>query len=250
MLSNRSKILHYLLVILLFFLTSCLKQSVSTRKKIDTSSSDTNTTQNTSNTSTPTYPQNNDDSSSTGGDSGNTSSSETTRPAFSFEIIGHGTGNTLYPPNFIWSSASAPNLTGDQQGKFITDYNLKFRFKTLPNPDRGDTDSYNSICQFSNNYSKLKVKIGVKSNQNGTYYLHTSEMEADLNQYSEIANFNGTIYSGQFYLDIIRVYWDIDCSICNGNDDCESDRCPYYPVWYNDCFRIQLEMVTDHTNDF
>ncbi len=158
-----------------------------------------------------------------------------------FQVIGHGaTGSTVQ-----WSSSTAIDLQGDQ-GLFVTDTRLNMRIKVLASPGKVAQDSSGTECmKYPMNYSKLKLTLGVRSEDSSIYIEKNTFDNISIGSTSSHHYFPVPPNSATkpFIVDLMDVQWDWGCL--------QGDQlyCPFARVWPLDCFEIQIQMATDYTED-
>ncbi len=163
-------------------------------------------------------------------------------PFFVFQnIIAHG-GNSS---KVIWSSESSVNPKIDDQNIFRTDATLKFRIIAKPSPGKG-VDSMGVECKYyAMNYSRLRLKLGVRAQYSSQYSSIQEFRELELYKPSAPISFTPPVTESHFVVDILGPEWDWYEVNYPGRGYPE-----WVPVFDNDCIEFEIQMVTDATYDF
>jgi len=170
---------------------------------------------------------------------------------YNLDIIGHGLGKG----GVVWSSQSDPDFQFiDAQNIFTTDSRFNVRVLAYSSPGK-TTDSYNKSCVYDAlNYSKLKLKIGVRT-QGSSSYSDTFTFEGvPVDGCSEVYEYSVPQTSEPLVLEVLDVEFDWTCQqyVNAGYDEDDPQLASYCPWWYVsklDCFEIGIQFSTDYTRD-
>lgn len=162
-------------------------------------------------------------------------------PYYTFQnIIAHGTESST---DVIWSTENSVTPTFSDQSIFRTDATLKIRVIAKPSPGKG-TDSLGATCtQFAMNYTKLKLKIGVRAQGSTNYSFVYDFIDLPVYTTSQAISFTPPVTSGNFVIDVFHPRWNW-----------YEENYPSYGDWSNvfapDCIAFEIQMATDSTYDF
>jgi hypothetical protein len=246
------KQLRYILLTLVFthlIFIGCTKESTST----SSSSSTTTTTSDNGSTSddSATSDDSTDDSSTSSVDCTADGEGDQSSSYYNLDITAHGLGKG----GVVWSSETAPDFqSSDAQNIFVTDSRFNIRVLAHPSPGK-TTDSYNKSCVYDAlNYSKLKLKIGVRT-QGSSSYSDTFTFENVLvDSCSEVHEFSVPQTSDPLVIEVLDAEFDYTCQVYvnSGYDEDDPDLASYCPYWHVpklDCFQIGIQLSTDYTRD-
>ncbi len=164
---------------------------------------------------------------------------------------GQGIGNLD-----LWHSWRDETKNRINQEILRTDKRFKLRVKALPAPSRGTLDGLGKKCSYDPvGYKVLGVEVKVMARENGTRGESHIFRGIRVGEVSEIYSYRVPATNHPLMIGVKNAEWDYSCEYYKrqgfgGSEHGVSSYCPYSAIWRNDCFQIELQFVTDHTQDF
>ena len=131
---------------------------------------------------------------------------------------------------------------------------FKLRVKALPAPQRNKATDFGAKCKYDPvGYKELGVDVRVSSRESGSSGQTHTFSGIKVGQVSEVRTFRVPASNHALVLTVSNAEWDHSCYYykSGGAEGYGVDSyCPYSAIWPKDCYQIELQFVTDHTQDF
>jgi hypothetical protein len=184
---------------------------------------------------------------------------------YTFEIVGRG---RVSPSEIGWQSSMRPtylNYTATESTYFLnqfkTDGRFNIRLVVRPSPGRtspedgtsgnlsvGVNAAYGCSLLYKN-YTKLQVKIRVRTPSSGYYQDHIFD-NIPVDGCSSVKEFSIPATNDPIDVQVMSVNWDYDCiDYANRGFPDHPNACPWHYVNINSCYRLEIQLATAYTKD-